>query len=128
LGDVAYMVQIVHPSGCYAGLRDNDYTAVYSNEASLETVSVADNKEVNFSIYPNPANDNINFIHNEKNSGLVSIKITDLTGRNVFTGEFKNVQPGRVLTINSSGFSNGIYLIYIISGDKMGTRKIVVRH
>jgi hypothetical protein len=127
LGDVAYMVQIVHPSGCNAGLRDNDYTTVSSNEASLETVSVADNKEVDFSIYPNPANDNINFIPNENNSGLVSIKITDLTGRNVFTGEFRNVQPGQVLTLNSSGFRNGIYLIYLISGDKMGTGKIVVR-
>jgi hypothetical protein len=100
---------------------------VSSNEASLETVSVADNKEADFSIYPNPANDNINFILNENNSGLVSIKITDLTGRNVFTGEFNNVQPGQVLTLNSSGFRNGIYLIYLISGDKMGTGKIVVR-
>jgi hypothetical protein len=128
LGEVAYMVKIEHPSGCSAGLRDADYTAVYSNEASVTAVSVSDKQEVNFNIYPNPANDKINFILNENNTGLVSIKMTDLTGRNVFTGEFMNVQPGQVLTINSSGFRNGIYLIYIISGDKLSTGKIVVRH
>jgi len=127
-GEVAYMVKIEHPSGCSAGLRDTDYAAVYSNEASVTAVSVSDNQEVNFKIYPNPANDKINFILNENNTGSVSIKMTDLTGRNVFTGEFMNVQPGQVLTINSSGFRNGIYLIYIISGDMLSTRKIVVRH
>jgi len=125
---VAYMIQVEHPSGCSAGLRDIDYTSVYSNEASVNAVSVSDKQEVNFSIYPNPAKDKINFILNENNSGTVGIKMTDLTGRNVFTGEFMNVQPGQVLTINSSGFKNGIYLIYIVSGDKMGTRKIIVRH
>jgi hypothetical protein len=125
-GDVAYRVKILHPTGCSAGLRDADYTSVYSNEASVTAVSVSDNPEANLRVYPNPANDYISFILNENNTGLVTAKITDLTGRIVYFGEFMNAQPGQALTINSSGFNSGTYLVYIQFGDKLLRKKVVV--
>jgi len=126
-GDVAYIVKIVRPSGCITGLRNTDYTEVYSNEASLTSVSVADDNKVDFSIYPNPANDKINITVGGNNTGLMNLKISDLTGRIVYSGEFRDLLAGQLKSINSSEFKNGMYLIQIASGEKLITKKILIQ-
>ncbi len=127
-GDVAYIVKIVSPSGCNTGLRNTDYTEVYSNEASLTSVSVADNKEVNFSIYPVPANDRINIQFGDNAKGMIKLTITDVTGRILYSEDYSDIQKGQVKSVNSSNLNEGMYLVNVISSGYRITKKIVVRH
>jgi hypothetical protein len=96
--------------------------------AANSLVSIAENKEVNFSIYPVPANDHINVQFGENDTEKVSLNITDVTGRIIYSGEFNDVHLGLVHTINISDFAEGIYIMHAISEGISSTKKIVVRH
>ncbi|MFZ4548078.1 MAG: T9SS type A sorting domain-containing protein [Bacteroidales bacterium] len=126
--DVAYIVSIVRPGGCNPGLSNSDYSDVYSNVAANSLVSVAENKEVDFSVYPVPANDRINVQFGSNVLGTIKLNITDVTGRNLYAEELINPSPGQVHTINSSYYAEGIYLLHVISDGNRSTKKIVVRH
>jgi len=127
-GDVAYIVAIDRPGACNTGFRDNGYSQVRSNEASLSLVSVADNKEFNFSIYPVPANDLINIQFEDNARGTIKLTIADVTGRIIHSEDYSDIRQGQVKTVDSSDFNEGIYLLNVISAGSKSTKKIVVRH
>ncbi len=126
--DVAYIVSIVRPGGCNPGLRNSDYSDVYSNVAANSLVSVAENKEVNFSVFPVPANDRINVQFGSDVTSSIKLNITDVTGRILYAEELIDPSPGKLHTINSSDYAEGIYLLHVISDGNRSTKKIVVRH
>ena len=126
--DVAYIVSIVRPGGCNPGLRNSNYSDVYSNVAANSLVSVAENKEVDFNVFPVPAHDRINVQFGSNVSGTINLNITDVTGRNLYAEELINPSPGQVHTINNSNYAEGIYLLHVISDGNRSTKKIVVRH
>jgi len=101
---------------------------VRSNEASLSLVSVADNKEFNFSIYPVPANDLINIQFEDNARGTIKLTIADVTGRIIHSEDYSDIRQGQVKTVDSSDFNEGIYLLNVISAGSKSTKKIVVRH
>ncbi|MBK6966528.1 MAG: hypothetical protein IPH20_22180 [Bacteroidales bacterium] len=101
-GDVTYTVAIDRPGICNTGLRENGYTEVRSNEASLNPASVAGSKEVNFSVYPVPANDRISIQFGDNAMGSINLTITDVTGRIIYSGEYSDVRPGQVYSISTS--------------------------
>jgi len=126
--DVAYIISINRPGGCNTGLRSSGYSDVYSNVASVSLVSVAESKEVNFSVYPVPANDRINIQFGDNAKGIIRLTITDVTGRIIYSGDYNDIRNGQVHSINSSGFAEGLYLLNVISEGNKSTQKIVVRH
>ncbi|MDP2237999.1 MAG: T9SS type A sorting domain-containing protein [Bacteroidales bacterium] len=126
-GNVSYMIKIEHPSGCSIGLRNNDFPVVYSNEASLTAVSVADNKEVNFNIFPVPANDKINIQFGDNAKGMINLTITDVAGRIMFSEEYNDADLGQLYLIDVSNFAEGIYLLNVISDKEKSTKKFSVR-
>ena len=126
--DVAYIISINRPGGCNTGLRSSGYSDVYSNVASVSLVSVAESKEVNFSVYPVPANDRINIQFGDNAEGIIKLTITDVTGRIIYSGDYNDIRNGQVHSINSSGFAEGLYLLNVISEGNKSTQKIVVRH
>jgi archaellum component FlaF (FlaF/FlaG flagellin family) len=96
--------------------------------AANSLVSIAENKEVNFSIYPVPANDRINVQFGDNAKETTNLTITDVAGRIIYSGEFADARPGQIYTINSSDYAEGIYLLHVISAGNRITKKIVVRH
>ncbi len=126
--DVAYIVSINRPGGCNSGFRRSGYTDVFSNVASISLVSVAENEDVNFSVYPVPANDRINIQFGDNMKGTIKLSITDVIGRIIYSLEYSVAQDGQVLSINSSDFAEGMYLLNVVSEGNKNTKKIVVRH
>jgi len=127
-GDVAYIVAIQRSGACNAGSRSSTYLDVYSNAASLNPVSVANQKENNFSIYPVPANDLINIQFADTADGPVNLTIADLTGRIIYSRDYTEVNTGQVYSISTSGLAEGIYMLNVASKDNVNTKKIVIRH
>ncbi|KAF0130300.1 MAG: hypothetical protein FD155_1600 [Bacteroidetes bacterium] len=127
-GDVAYIVAIERSGPCNTGLRTSGYTEVWSNEASLNPVSISDNKTVNFSVYPVPANDLINIQFADTADGSVNLTITDLAGRAIYSRDYAEVNAGQVHSFSTSEMVEGIYMLNVVSKDSKSTRKIVIRH
>ncbi|MBA2613268.1 MAG: T9SS type A sorting domain-containing protein [Bacteroidetes bacterium] len=70
----------------------------------------------NFSVYPNPANNNINIITD--NYSGIEIKISDLFGTTVFETKDKNV-------LDISQLTEGIYFIQVSQGNRFYTQKLI---
>jgi hypothetical protein len=126
-GEVFYMIKIEHPDGCNPANRDGEYASVYSNVASNSIVSVSENNDPGFTIYPIPADMQLSVSFGENITGKARLTISDLTGRVVYSEELNDVRPGKVLEINSTNFKEGMYLLQVISGENSASRKIVIK-
>jgi hypothetical protein len=126
--NVAYIVAIDRPGICNTSLRDNGYTQVRSNKASLNAVSVAQIPGNAFSIYPVPANDQINIQFGNNAKGNINLTITDVAGRIIISAEHSDIVAGQVLPINTSDYSEGLYLLNIVTYGERIARKFIVQH
>lgn len=76
---------------------------------------------VNFSFYPNPANNK--FEINCENNEITSISIEDINGKMMFTNK---INIGKTI-IETNHLSNGIYFIRFLAGYRvLATKKIIV--
>ena len=78
---------------------------------------------INFSIYPNPSNGNIN-ISSIVDAGDVTISIVDLNGRTVFT---ENVDLQSSVNINAESLKTGIYIVQINGDNYIHTAKLIIK-
>jgi hypothetical protein len=95
------------------GIKDY-YGLLNPTAASLST---EDNFAINFSLYPNPANNTINIT-----------SVNELDRAEVFNLIGKKVISTTKLSNNSIDISSlvkGVYILKLISGDVVGTRKII---
>jgi hypothetical protein len=126
-GEVFYMIKIEYPDGCNPVTRDGEYSSIYSNVASNSIVSVSENKDMDFTIYPIPADKQLNVSFGENITGEVALIISDPAGRTVYSASFENVRPGQVQSINLPDLTEGLYLLRLTSGENSAARKIVLR-
>lgn len=84
--------------------------------------------EASVNIYPSPATDWINIRFQIVKDSKVSIRITDLTGKVVYSSE-KGTLGADVYreTIALSNLTQGVYLVNLFAGDSLYSRKIFVR-
>jgi len=119
---------IEHPDGCNPASRDGEFAKVYSNVATNSIVSVSEKKDLDFSIYPIPADEMINVVSGETISGPARLTISDLTGRIIYSQEYSEIRPGQVMAINTTGFRDGMYLLTLMNSGGKSTRKVVIKH
>jgi len=82
---------------------------------------------VDFSVYPNPANDFTNVTLNLKKSANVEATILDMTGKQVSFKNYGSVNVGtQILEVNTSDLSDGLYFVNLKIGDEIKTTKIAV--
>ena len=118
------------------------YTDYYSVEVGLNGCSgtdviaitivlgVQDNSLLNASIniYPNPVNDKLTIQLESLKSIPARFTISDITGKELLSDDFKLHQGLNSQTIDMSGFANGVYLFTVRSNDFMKTMSITVNH
>jgi len=85
-----------------------------SSDINKHIASINEVNKVDFSVYPNPANNELNIVMNEK---ITSIAIYSMDGQLVLTSDTKQM--------NVSKLNSGVYLIKIISDNKVGVKRFV---
>lgn len=103
-------------------------TAYYSEGESTHSNSVQVNWEVgieeygtvDFTIYPNPANNNVVVKCGEN---IQKLRLEDISGKNIFTKEIFN---GNVL-LDVSSFPVGVYHLIVETENGKGVKKLMVR-
>lgn len=84
-------------------------------------VGIKDAVKNNFSIYPNPAGNIVTLTNLSNNT---SVNITDLAGKQVYSTTANSTE----LSINTSGFANGVYLVNVSTAGNMVNKKLIVNH
>lgn len=75
--------------------------------AESSTLSIDDQKNTDFTLYPNPSSDVLNFTVKSNQSQFISAEIFDITGKKIATPEIKNK------SINIESLSTGAYIILL---------------
>ena len=92
----------------------------------LEETQASITKE--FQLMPNPASDNLTLSFVPSATGVSIVRVFTIDGRKVF--EFNNgiAEAGKQYTrrIDVSKYKNGVYLIHLLSADKVTVRKFVI--
>jgi hypothetical protein len=83
-----------------------------------DPVNVAEVTGLNVVVYPNPTTSNINIANLNLNS---TVKIFNMTGQQVFNGKANS----DVMTVDMSRYSNGIYMLQVVSNGKSLKSKII---
>jgi hypothetical protein len=83
---------------------------------TLSGVSTFNESIINFNIYPNPAEDEIKIITDEKN---ITIKIYNITGQKIITSTSK--------IINVSNLRGGYYVVSIESDGKINRENLIIK-
>tara|TARA_R110002124_G_scaffold71661_1_gene191852 strand:+ start:7870 stop:9951 length:2082 start_codon:yes stop_codon:yes gene_type:complete len=86
------------------------------------TASVGENTIEGFAAYPNPVNNGMLTIRSS-NSGEKNITIYNVLGKRVFQQKFSSATK----QLNVSNISSGIYIMKVIEGDKVATKKLVIK-
>ena len=109
-----------------ANLSDTtDTNQEATNERKTEdTVTTTLNKE--FLIYPNPANEELNVFYSANNNSSAIIIITDINGKELFREQKQNRIGTNKKTINVSQFSNGTYILRIVSDNETIEGKFII--
>jgi len=110
-GKVFYRLQIVD--------HDNN------NSFSKIVYIVINNNNLRIKLYPNPAH-NYFVISNYKNVDIrtASVMVKDISGRTILTQRFNNNTSEQRIDISS--LSKGMYLVNIITGDEVQTKKLLI--
>ncbi|MCK9340088.1 MAG: T9SS type A sorting domain-containing protein, partial [Bacteroidales bacterium] len=77
--------------------------------------------------YPNPANNTLNLVLTGMD-GVISITITDATGRVIETIEANILDNETIITNDVSKYAQGIYFVNIKNNDTNLTKKFIVNH
>lgn len=94
-----------------------------------ETLSTKEMVKNDFKVsaYPNPARDAANIAFELENNADVSVVLTDMSGKVVFSTEQNNVAAGKnEISIPTNGLSNGVYFYNFDANGMNVTKKIVI--
>jgi len=127
-GNVWYVVEAVHPSGCTPTLKAGTLNSSRSNRQSkLKTGVKNEFTEVtNLNVYPNPGTGLFNISLDLPEKGEVDVKIFDLAGKIVYVNKI----PGELNTldfkIDLSGYAPGIYQLNLKTDKKIFNRPLII--
>jgi hypothetical protein len=105
----------------------NIYYAVNSAPFEIKTTLTTNDFSIkNFDLYPNPNKGNFTINYQSKANNTVNVTINDLSGRLVYSNNFKN---NGLLSenIQLKNISAGVYLVNVQDGEKKMMKKIIIK-
>lgn len=108
-------------------LMDRPIFNVVSQKLDLSTTSITTSNSVHgLEIYPNPTSDltTLSFYLSQKE--IVNIHILDINGKEVYKNAIEFYQGTQELTINTSDFANGTYLVNVTTSENSFSKKLVI--
>ncbi len=126
------------PEGTVGGIKSEDLSTIGLADPNALMIRLSpisylgtndiDSDPFGLSVYPNPANDKVNVSFSLTNEASVSVTVTDLAGKVVYTSnEGHNAAGAHSMTINTSALSNGVYMVTFTANNEVSTQKIAIR-
>ena len=83
--------------------------------------------ENNFSVYPNPAEENVTVSFSNIGAQRSTVEFVDAIGQVVSTAVLENASGNYKQTFDLSGFAKGVYMIHVTSNDKTSYQQLIVQ-
>ena len=116
-----YCVEVTNSSGCH----DTDTIHVFTDPCTA--IQDFDGNDF-ISIYPNPTN-GLFYLQAETDfSDPADIAITDLSGRNIYSGKNVSLAENELISLDLSDVESGVYMFYMLSSSVRIVKKIVINH
>ncbi|MFN8274955.1 MAG: T9SS type A sorting domain-containing protein [Flavobacteriaceae bacterium] len=97
---------------------------IYKNTTgTMPSMGITNNKKDIFTIYPNPAQDNIHLSFEKVSSSNVSVEIVDGLGQTVLKQEYATAAS---ISINTQSFAKGVYFLTVDDHQNKQTQKIII--
>ncbi len=103
-----------------AGGSPNEQTLVLSYLEPSSVIGVEESNQLNFVMFPNPAEESVSLLGLTANS---TINVIDLNGKVVYS----TVASSETAVLNVTDLTSGIYSVQIISENGMGVQKLQVK-
>ena len=113
--------------GSYGGttgtftIQLNDYIIVGIEDEALTQ------EESNIKLFPNPTDGNFTIQIDNLKDEKVNIEVLDVSGKQIFSREYKNVYAPFVSELNLGIAQKGMYLVRIITNKEATIRKVLVQ-
>ena len=123
-----YAIGVQKPSPCLVDRGDLKNSTFYTGALSnVESNGIANElkeaKEVQFSLYPNPASSHVTFSFANSSTSSYRLQIKDVTGKVVRTKDRLKKNP---IQISVEGLTPGVYLLEVM-GEKIHTSKLIIK-
>jgi len=99
-------------------VRMNFDPAVGINEVAKSSV---------LSVYPNPANTSATISFDVANGTEVSVNVTDLSGKVVYSNNLGSVKGAQKVSLNTEVLNSGVYMVNVTMNGAVSTKKLVVK-
>ena len=117
-----YTLDVTHKGSLINGSQDFSLIITGSNF----TLNNNENNFSDYSFWPIPANDFLNFSFKSKSNDNINISLVDITGRNIVTKVIANSEYEIISSIKVDTFSKGIYILKIKQGNRIMNKKIII--
>jgi len=108
-------------TGYIAGFKQGK-GAIWKNGTGINTMGTDESTATNeIKIYPNPVSNELNVVL--ENPEKAEVVLTDMTGKLIFNKSFENKNK---ITINTSEFPKGAYILSIKTQNQNFTKKIII--
>lgn len=110
----------------FTGFGGSGNGKTYFTKELLTNVGINDlENKTNFSIYPNPAKDNLTLLLNHNKTEVLTVEIYNIAGKIVQQKQLTTQQGVQQYNFNISDLSSGFYVLSIHSGNFNITQKFV---
>ena len=100
---------------------------IISKTIHLNLVSVAEQPESSFSIYPNPTDGKVNLTIGQDLQGKSVIEVYNMLGTRMTDKTFRNLAKGQSIAFDFQHYASGIYIIKLCNEEGCWSQKVSVR-
>jgi hypothetical protein len=106
----------------------NIFLAVNSSNFTIQEASASVDEEgfAGFKLFPNPSVGTFKLQFNIQSTNAVEVNVFDLAGRTIYNQNYSDVAGFFDEEISLGNISKGIYLLRVMNGEQVVTKKIVV--
>ncbi|MFL5752667.1 MAG: T9SS type A sorting domain-containing protein [Bacteroidia bacterium] len=120
-----YMIEIIPSTGCTStrGAINTSRSNIKVSTVGSTGIAGVNASEMFLSVYPNPANDQINVRMEQKEKEKMTLRLIDPLGRVVFEKAIEASSVNEKISLN--GFDNGLYLLEVRTPRSVKQVKII---
>ncbi|MEL7149066.1 MAG: T9SS type A sorting domain-containing protein [Bacteroidota bacterium] len=79
-----------------------------------------------YNIFPNPAQNELTIAIESLQRGQLTLELTDMSGRSLFSNTYTKGQFAFEQTIDTSELPNGLYVVNVIQGGEKETKLVAI--
>jgi len=111
------------PGGISLWGRSSKYVAPPEDTLGVDDLT----STINFTVFPNPATNQISIRSNEEINDEVTVSLVDLSGRVLVNKQLNKLESDQIITLNTQSISSGIYLLTLYRYSVVNTKKVIIR-